>query len=349
MTSESPRPRHLTLGRGLLALVLAVLTGFLAAPADAAPPEAAESLADTTAVGVHNAYEQDKYPYFTEALESGAALLELDVWTNALGKGWRVSHSNPLGNVNNCADGRSSGTRNSDLAGCVADMAAWHAAHPDHPPVLVKLEMKDGFYAKAGRGPAELDALLDDGLGDAVLSPGDVAEGHEDLDTAVRAGAWPQRAELAGKFLFELIPGTVEESNPADDLWTDEEYATHLRDLAAAGDLDSATAFPAVHGAEAGDPRAARYAADLRGWFVVFDGDASAYADGTIDTAWYRENGYLLVMTDAHLVAPEIDAVSPEPREALDRVTELASQHASFVSSDWYPLPDVLSTVVPRG
>ena len=108
-----------------------------------------------------------------------------------------------------------------------------------------------------------------------------------------------------GSFIVELIPGTVEEGNPLDSPWTDEEYATHPRDLARTGRLGDAAAFPAVHRAEAADPRVGRYTdASIRPWFVVFDGDASAYASGSIDTAWYADRGYLVVMTDAHGCRP---------------------------------------------
>ncbi|MEU4211626.1 phosphatidylinositol-specific phospholipase C domain-containing protein [Streptomyces sp. NPDC026206] len=329
-----------------------------AAPAGAAAPAASApspSYAATTSVGVHNAYEQAKYPYFADALDSGASLLELDVWSNGFGgRSFRVSHANPLRNDNNCEGAGSpaelrTGSRNQPLAGCLADIRAWHDAHPGHRPVLLKVEMKDGFNADSGRGPAEFDALLTSRLGDALYRPADLLGEHSTLDEAVRAGGWPGRSAMAGKFIVELIPGTVEERNPADRLWTDREYATHLRDLAAAGRLDRAGAFPAVHGAAPGDPRT-RYAdAAIRPWFVLFDGDAATYLKGGIDTAWYDSRHYLLVMTDAHNVAPAIDITRPTEPQARERLALLARSHASFATADWYPLPQVLSTVVPRG
>ncbi|KMO95789.1 phosphatidylinositol-specific phospholipase C domain-containing protein [Streptomyces roseus] len=342
---------------GLAALTAALVLGT--APAGAAPAKAARAAADlpyagSTGVGVHNAYEKAKYPYFADALDSGAAMLELDVWTNFFGSSWRVSHDNPFGNDNNCENATTPAqlrtkSRNQNLAGCLSDIRSWHDAHPGHRPVVLKLELKDGFAANLGRGPAELDALLNSKLGDAVYRPGQLAAGHRDLDTAARAGAWPSRAAMAGKFLVELIPGTLEEGNANDTLWTDREYAQYLSALAAAGRLGQAAAFPAVHRAEAGDPRT-RYAdATLRPWFVVFDGDASAYAGGSIDTAWYDRNHYLLIATDAQGVAPAIDGVHPTEAQARDRVALMAAHHASIASADWYPLPSVLATVIPRG
>ncbi|MEV5239606.1 phosphatidylinositol-specific phospholipase C domain-containing protein [Streptomyces cinnamoneus] len=325
-----------------------------AAPAGATAPGAA-SYGTTTAVGVHNAYEQAKYPYFADALDSGAGLLELDVWSNGFGgRAFRVSHANPLRNANNCEGAASPAelrtkSRNQPLSGCLADIRAWHDANPGHRPVLLKVEMKDGFNADSGRGPAELDDLLTATLGDALYRPADLMGRHATLDEAVRADGWPGRAALAGKFIVELIPGTVEEGNPVDRLWTDREYATHLRDLAASGRLARAGAFPAVHGATAGDPRT-RYAdTTIRPWFVLFDGDATAYTKGGIDTAWYDDRHYLLVMTDAHKVPPAIDITRPTEPQARERLSLLARAHASFVTADWYPLPQVLSTVAPRG
>ncbi|AXG76332.1 phosphatidylinositol-specific phospholipase C domain-containing protein [Streptomyces paludis] len=309
---------------------------------------------DSTAVGVHNAYEKTAFTYFADALDSGAGMLEIDVWTNVFGAGWRVSHSNPLGNDNNCANATTvaqlrTNSRNRDLAGCLTDIRTWHDANPGHRPVVLKLEMKDGLLGSAGRGPAALDALLGAKLGDALYRPAELTGGHPDLDTAVRAGAWPSRAQLAGRFIVELIPGTVEEQNPFDTLWTDREYAMHLRDLKAAGRLGEAAAFPAVHHAAAGDPRT-RYAdAGIRPWFVFFDGDASAYAAAGFDTSWYAQRNYYVLMTDAHNVAPAISATTPTEQQARDRLALLARKNASLISADWRTLPAVLSSAVPRG
>ncbi|MFI5520213.1 phosphatidylinositol-specific phospholipase C domain-containing protein [Streptomyces platensis] len=341
-------------GTRCVGTVAVAAAAVLATTVPAVAEPAGTTYGTSTSVGVHNAYEKEKYPYFADALDSGAALLELDLWTNGLGRSFRVSHSNPLGNNSNCEGAANPSQlrtkdRNQDFAGCLADVRAWHDAHPGHRPILFKIEMKDGFNAKGGRGPAEFDALVREKLGDAVYGPGDLTAGHATPDEAVRAGGWPSRADLAGKFLIELIPGTVEEKNPFDKLWTDVEYAGHLKNLAAQGKLGRSTAFPAVHGAAPGDPRE-RYAdPSLRPWFVVFDGDAATYLNGSIDTAWYDTRNYLLIMTDAHNVPPAIDGTRPTEVQALARVRQLAAAHASFATADWYPLPSVLKTVVPRG
>lgn len=338
-------------------MTIAALSAILLALAIAAPAAASTStapLAQVTGVGVHNAYDQATYPYLADGLDSGASLLELDVWVDTVFHRWRVSHDNPLGDSNNCAAASTvaqlrTGTRNQDLGVCLDDLRIWGAAHPDHPPVVIKVEVKAGFNATAGYGPAAFDQLVASKLGGAVFRPSDLLGNYPTLDAAAQADNWPSRTALAGKFLFELIPGTVEQANPFDHLWTDTEYAQYLRGLAAAGTLGSAQAFPAVLNAAAGDPRTRYPDTTLRPWFVFFDGDASAYVGGGIDTSWYDTHHYFLIMTGAEGVSPALDDRNPTLAQARDRVAQLAAAHASIVSCDWSSLPSVLAEVLPRG
>ncbi|MEU1463577.1 phosphatidylinositol-specific phospholipase C domain-containing protein [Streptomyces sp. NPDC005727] len=309
-----------------------------------------------TAIGTHNAYEKDKYPYFAQALDSGASLLELDVYVDSLSHRWRVSHSNPLGNDNNCEAAKSPDelygkSRNQDLGGCLDNIAAWNRLHPDHPPIVIKVEMKVGFNDRAGMGADEFDTLVSRKLGGSVFRPADLLGGsYPTLDAAARADAWPSRDAMRGKFLFELIPGTVEQSNPFDHYWTDKEYGDHLRDLSAAGRISEAQAFPAVLGAENGDPRAGRYDAWIRPWFVFFDGDAATYVNKGYDTSFYSANHYILITTGADGVSPAISSTDPTAAEVAARLALLAENHASVITSDWAAEPaSVLGSVTTRG
>ncbi|WP_422734278.1 phosphatidylinositol-specific phospholipase C domain-containing protein [Micromonospora sp. WMMD558] len=335
----------------LSALAAGTVAAALLTPAPAqAAVDPATHVSAATAVGTHNAYEKSTYTYLAQALDARPGLIELDVWPDIFVRQWRVSHSNPLGNDNNCVAATSAaqlytGNRNRNLEHCLDNIRLWLAAHPDAGPLILKLELKTGFSSRTGQGPAQLDAVLAARLGDRVFTPAQLRGAYPSLDAAARADAWPTRAQLAGKVIVELIPGTVEESNPTDVLWTDVEYARHLAALAGAGTLARAQAFPAVHRAQAGDPRS-RYAdTSLRPWFVVFDGDATAYVTGGIDTAWYSTNNYLLIMTDAQHVPP---AVGTDPDAARARVAELAAHHASIASADWAGFPTVLPLVLPR-
>ncbi|AUS80840.1 hypothetical protein C1701_23635 [Actinoalloteichus sp. AHMU CJ021] len=337
-------------------LLTVAATPALAQSSPSAAPQAAMFPA-TTSVGVHNAYEQSAFPYFADGLDSGAGMLEIDVWTDELFGRWRVSHD-LIGQRNNCvgathADGLRDGPRNQDLPACLRDIRAWQESNPGHRPIVFKVEFKDGFHDRGGLGPAAFDALVADTLGDGVFRPVDLLTRPDGsrfatLDEAALAGNWPSRDTLAGKVVFELIPGTFEQGNPFDDLWTDEEYSRHLRDLAAEGRIEQAQAFPAVLGAEAGDPRERYEDESLRPWFVFFDGNATTYVRPEVDTAWYHERNYVLLMTNSHSVAPAIDANHPTEQEARDRLHLLAGEHASIVSSDWRD-PGVLSAVAQRG
>lgn len=337
-----------------LAAPLALLVAAVLATPAASADTASAPLSATTVVGVHNTYGQAAYPYLANALDAGAGLIELDTWVDIFGTHWKVSHSNPFGNSNNCVDASKpsdiyTGSANKDLGSCLDDVKYWLAAHPGAGPLYIKIEMKEGFDQTDGMGPAALDALINAHLGNIVYRPADLLAGkYATLDDAAKANAWPARSALAGRVIVYVIPGTVELSNPFDHLHTDVEYATYLKNLAAAGNVSQATIFPSVLGAAAGDPRGQYSDATIKPWFVVFDGDANTYVT-SVDTSFYSNNHYILIMTDAQNVAPTLSDTAPSQADAQARVAQLAADHASVVSCDWTGLPAVLSEVLPRG
>jgi hypothetical protein len=334
---------------------LVMVAALAVAVAAATPASAAGSdskVSQTTTVGIHNTYEPATFGYLAQALDLHPGLIELDVWPDVITREWKVSHSNPLGNANNCVAATSaaqlySGGKNKNLEYCLDDIRLWLAAHPGTGPLILKLELKTGFSSRTSQGPAQLDAAIAGHLGAAVFKPADLLGGYPSLDAAAKANAWPTRAQLSGKVIIEVIPGTVEEGNPTDTLWTDKEYAQYLKGLAAAGTLARAQIFPAVHNAASGDPRTRYSDATLRPWFVAFDGDATAYVTGGIDTSWYDTNHYLLVMTDVQNISPAVPAGDAAAAQA--RVALAASKHASVASSDWSTLPSVDAQVLDRG
>ncbi|GJF27601.1 hypothetical protein KNE206_03010 [Kitasatospora sp. NE20-6] len=346
------------LRRTFAVTLLAAATCLLPAQQSGASTGGSLPFGSATAVGIHNTYDTASFPFLAQGLDTGTGMIELDVWTDTVTTEWKVSHSNPLGNANNCVAATSaaqlySGGTNKNLEYCLDDIRIWLGAHPSSGPLVVKLELKGGFAGNRGMGAAQLDSLIAAHLGSAVFRPADLLAKpgggtYATLDDAAKAGNWPTRSALSGRVLVDVIPGTVEEGNPFDTLHTDVEYARYLRDLAAAGKVGQAQVFPVVHGAASGDPRSAYSETSIRPWFVVFDGDASAYVGG-IDTSWYDSRHYLLVMTDAHNVAPAISATSPTAEQARSRVTQLAAAHASIVSSDWRSLPEVQALVLSRG
>jgi calcium-dependent phosphoinositide phospholipase C len=309
-------------------------------------------LSGTTAVGIHNTYDPAAYSFLAQGLDAGSSLIELDVWPDVFTHEWKVSHSNPTGNSNNCVAANTSsdlyqGGTNKNFEYCLDDIRIWLDAHPASKPTIIKIEMKPGFSANNGLGPDQLDASIRAHIGSKVFKPADLLGNYPTLDAASKADNWPTRDSLQGKVMFEIIPGTVEESNSTDTLHTDVEYANYLLAQQSAGKLNDVQIFPTVHGAAPGDPRD-KYPANLKPWFVVFDGDANAWVTQT-GPWWYDANHYFLLMTDAQNVAPAIDAHTPTVDQANQRVADLAKQHASLVTSDWTGLTTVLPQVLPRG
>lgn len=337
------------------AIAVAALTvlavGVIAAETPAAHPDSPK-ISQTTVVGVHNTYDPGAYAYLAQALDAGSSLIELDVWPDFFTSEWKVSHDSPTSNRNNCVNASTAadlytGGANKNLESCLDDIRIWLDAHPGKGPIMLKLEMKTGFADNRGRGPDELDAAFRAHLAGHVFRPADLLGSYATLDDAAKANNWPTREQLAGKVFVEVIPGTVEEGNPTDTLHTDVEEAQYLQSLKNAGRLGDAQVFPAVHGAGGGDPRD-KYAAALKPWFVFFDGDASGWVTSA-GPWWYDANHYFLVMTDAQNVAPAIDSRNPTVAQATQRVTDLAAQHASVVTSDWVGLTTVLPLVLNRG
>ncbi|WNI18620.1 phosphatidylinositol-specific phospholipase C domain-containing protein [Actinacidiphila sp. ITFR-21] len=355
------RPRA-ALRTALLGTLTACLAFAVAGPGGGAASAAGTDslpLSGATTSGLHNSYDPATFSYLAQALDTGTSMIELDVWDDFFTQEWKVSHSSLTGNGNNCVNASSpadlyTGGANKDLESCLDDVRVWLGAHPGHDPLVIKLELKAGFQASLGMSPAKLDQSISQHLGSLVFKPNDLLDKpgggqYATLDDAAKAGNWPTRAQLAGKVLLEIIPGTVEEANPTDSLWTDKEYAQYLRDLHTQGRTAQANIFPSVHNAQANDPRTRYSDTTLRPWFVAFDGDASAFLNGSIDTGWYDANHYLLFMTDSQNVAPALDDVNPSPADAAARIALLAKAHATVASNDWKSLPDVQSLVVPRG
>ncbi|MCT9080104.1 PI-PLC domain-containing protein [Streptomyces fulvoviolaceus] len=283
---------------------------------------ASATFAETTAIGTHNAYEKDKYTYFAQALDSGASLLELDVYTDSVSKRWRVSHSNPLANDNNCE---------------YADIAAWHQLHSDHSPIIFKVEMKNGFDNDAGLGPDEFDTLVSQKLGSSVYKPSNLlGSSYSTLDAAAKTDAWPTRGAPQG----QVRP----RADPRDGRGV--EPPRHLLDRRGVRRPPARPVHGRHHLLRAGLPggagrgvgRPAREPLLRRhdpAWFVFFDGDAATYVNNAYDTSFYSTNHYILIMTDACGASPAISSTDPTDAEVDARLSLLAADHASVITSDW--------------
>ena len=356
-----PRTRRVRTRLLAAAALLLAAVGAASAPAAQATDLSSLSLAGVTGTGIHNTYnDSSTYTYLANALDTGTSLVELDTWANVLNGKWDVSHGDPLASENNCVQASTAadlytGDRNQNLDSCLDDIRIWMQAHPTHGPIMVKIEMKNGFDDTTGQNPTEFDSYIKANLGSVLYTPADLltkSDGstYANLDAAAQADNWGTYGSLEGKVIVEIIPGTYEQAVDASDTWVDQVYAQHLIDLYNSGDIADAAVFPSVLGAQTGDPRLRYTDTALRPWFVVFDQDAGTFvSDG--DTQWYDTNHYLLVVTDAYDVTPALDSSDPTLADAEARVAELAADGASYVSTDWItsPADGILSEVLARG
>ena len=96
---------------------------------------------------------------------------------------------------------------------CLEMLRRWSDAHPDHEPVFITLEPKDGKPNKLGTVPEaftpalfnEMDAVLKNVLGETkLITPDGVRGTYATLEEAVLKGNWPKLKDARGKFLIIL-------------------------------------------------------------------------------------------------------------------------------------------------
>ncbi len=316
---------------GVIASLFVVFTPYRVHAASLTDPR----WPDQTRVGIHNAYDKSRFTYFINALESGAGSVEVDVWQNFLLSGkYRVSDSDPLGNNNNCEavtsyDQLRHQNRNQGFTDCLNDMGLWQAHDPTHPPIILKLELKNGFDTANGYGPAQLDALLAKYLGaNNIYTPADLmGSTYSDPNSAASGNAWPTISQLTGKIIVLIQAGAYELR--VKSYLSPMEYIDYMISLKNAGKLSQAMAFPLLLGAAASDPRPS----DARKpWYIAFGDDASNYAP--LDTSFYYNNHYILFMTKAEDLTPSLGE-TPTFSDGTNRINQLAAHAASVASVDW--------------
>ena len=196
---------------------------------------------------VHNAYEQSD-PVGALLEDSGFRSLELDIHTNKIGHAkregkWFVYHRDfPSLGASSCAT----------LEACMSDVAAFHEASPDHDPITVFVDLKDGFGP--GHTPEQLDAELAKQFDvKSIWTPGDLFASCPTAttlrDAVTGSCGWPQIADLRGKILFALTGGTACGPSSKLDAYVDggrtassrlSFVAPNVNDECRAGDLTSA-------------------------------------------------------------------------------------------------------------
>ena len=98
---------------------------------------------------------------------------------------------------------------------CLGEIAAWSKAHPDHAPLLILLNLKEGdaLPIPGAVAPAPFDAAAMDAVDaeirsvfapERLITPDDVQGEHPTLRAAAAAGAWPKLGEARGRVMFAL-------------------------------------------------------------------------------------------------------------------------------------------------
>lgn len=207
------------------------------------------------AIGTHNSYKQAiapaemtllraasprtadsldySHPSLTAQLDAGARQLELDLvrdpeggrWARPLGlrmagggdydagpmmaPGLKVMHVPDIDYRSVCATFRA----------CLEEVRAWSDRNPDHLPLLIMMNLKDGQITVPGATPLlpfdaegmdEVDAGIREVFGPArLITPDQVRGDVATLAEAVRQRGWPTLAAARGKVFFAIDEGAA--------------------------------------------------------------------------------------------------------------------------------------------
>lgn len=204
-------------------------------------------------VGTHNSYKQAiapaemalvrmaradlaatldySHPPLTDELNAGARQLEIDLLNDPEGgryadplamrmardaaaspydfaplkaPGFKVMHVQDIDYRSNCPT----------FLGCLAEIRAWSKAHPDHVPILVIMNLKEGGIELPGAAVAvpfdlkamdQIDADIRSVFPESALITPDKVQGKAaTLAAAVKAGGWPSLKAARGKVMFAM-------------------------------------------------------------------------------------------------------------------------------------------------
>jgi len=100
------------------------------------------------------------------------------------------------------------------FTGCLKEVRAWSQAHPDHVPLLILMNLKEGGLKLPGAVTAplfdaeamdQIDAEIRSVFPEAALITPDQVQGrHATLREAAAAGAWPKLKAARGRVMFAL-------------------------------------------------------------------------------------------------------------------------------------------------
>jgi hypothetical protein len=156
--------------------------------------------------GTHNSYHQQgliawhashKYTHLSlsDQLEKrGIRAFELDVHRPLVGSDLEVYHIAAIDSKSTC----------SKFKDCLREMKNWSDQHPNHVTIFVWIEVKDATGGLKFDNFDRVDEEIRDILGDRLITPEELQNGHETLQAAIQKDGWPRVDEARGRFIFLL-------------------------------------------------------------------------------------------------------------------------------------------------
>ena len=164
------------------------------------------TLRDISLKGTHNSYHKKPFvsvdesfdyghPPLKKQLDLGIRGFEIDLHQNVF-KRFSVFHLAVI-------DGRTHCFR---FSSCLKQLSEWSSDNPDHLPILVTIEIKEGAGGKREVTDFKhMETPIRDIIGDRLVTPDDVQGDFSSLKEAVAEDGWPALDALRGKFLFFMI------------------------------------------------------------------------------------------------------------------------------------------------
>lgn len=160
-------------------------------------------------VACHNCYEK-KYSCGLDEMFEYTSTIELDIWDSrclfsknkVANNDWYVKHTFLQRGNKNCFDG--------SLKKCLQEIAKWSEANPNHEPVTVFLDKKEGWRKGKGfRQPEDLDNLIHSTVpAGKVFTPKELLS-TIDLKSSIKTTNWPSVNSLKGKIIFVLTDAAI--------------------------------------------------------------------------------------------------------------------------------------------
>jgi Phosphoinositide phospholipase C, Ca2+-dependent len=262
------------------------------------PPQAGPRYDEVRQKSSHNSYQRDE-ALVDQLVYHRVRSLELDLHVgktleSTVAGDWFIYHTDLVDDATSCRL----------LSDCLGELRVFAQAVPEHEAITLWLDLKDD-WADAHQ-PADLDAMLEQALGEALWGPADLlaaCPGAPDLATSAidPACGWPPLASLRGRVVVVLTGGDL--SQPDTPLSI---YAELGQRAFVAPSVTTAASLRTP------DPRVVIYNANAQDTAAI----AAAVTAGFVARAWDANDETLwaqAVRAGAHHVATDLVNLHRDP------------------------------------